>query len=69
MNEILRRFDDAGSMTLRDAYSKNPEQSWTEFMNAVERLVSQGFLVGKGDGFVVRYFLTNKGRNAIGVAR
>jgi hypothetical protein len=55
-------------MTLRDAYSKNPKLSWTEFMNGVERLASQGFLLAKGDGFVVRYFLTNKGQNAIGVA-
>jgi hypothetical protein len=55
-------------MTLRDVYSKDPKQSWTEFMSTVDSLVSQGFLVAKGDGFVVHYFLTNKGRNAIGLA-
>jgi hypothetical protein len=65
---MLRRFDGADTMTLRDAYSKNPKQSWTEFTSTVDSLVSQGYLTAKGDGFVVHYFLTNKGRNAIGLA-
>ncbi len=69
LSEILRRFDDAGSMTLRDAYRENPTQPWTEFMNTVDSLVSQGFLTAKGDGFVVKYSLTSKGRNTIGLAR
>lgn len=68
MSEILRMFDAEGATTLREAYDENPMQSWTEFMSAVNSLISQGFLIGKGDGFVVEYSLTNKGRNAIGLA-
>jgi hypothetical protein len=29
-------------------------------------MISEGFLIGKGDGFVMRYSLTKKGRTALG---
>jgi hypothetical protein len=65
LKEILRSFDEGLSYTLRDAYQKNPQISWADYMGAVNRLIAEGFLMGKGDGFVVHYLLTNKGRNAI----
>ncbi len=66
MKYILGAFDDGLPMTLRDLYRKNPKFSWTMFMHGVTRLVSEGYLEGKGDGFVVRYGITNKGRSAVG---
>jgi hypothetical protein len=51
-------------MTLRDLYRNNPKYSWGYLIGAVNHLVSEGFLEGKGDGFVVHYSLTSKGRNA-----
>jgi hypothetical protein len=53
-------------MTLRDAYRVGPTLSWTEFLGAVKRLVSEGYLIGKGDGFVVHYTLTPNGRSEVG---
>jgi hypothetical protein len=64
--DVLQRFDGELSMTLRDAYRVGLELSWTEFVNAVSRLISEGYLIGKGDGFVVHYTLTPKGRNEVG---
>jgi len=66
LNKILKRFDSELPMTLRDAYRLDPEHPWGDFLNGVNHLISQGLLTGKGDGFVVHYFLTNEGRNAIG---
>jgi hypothetical protein len=66
LQQILGAFDDGLSMTLQDMYRKNPKFSWPLFVNGVTRLVSEGYLEGKGDGFVVRYTLTSKGRTAVG---
>ena len=66
LKNILERFDTELPVTLRDAYRANPEHSWGEFISAVNQLISKGFLAGKGDGFVVHYFLTNEGRTALG---
>ncbi len=52
-------------MTLRDKYSANPKYPWGHFLDAASHLVSEGLLQGKGDGFVVHYSLTSKGRNAV----
>jgi hypothetical protein len=65
LKDVLKRFDGDIKMTMPEAYGKSPQISWTEFLNAVNLLISEGFLVGKGDGFVVQYLLTTKGRNAI----
>jgi hypothetical protein len=53
-------------MTLSDAYRISPSLSWTEFVNTVNQLASEGYLIGKGDGFVVHYTLTPRGRNEVG---
>lgn len=63
---ILGAFDGNLPMTLRDLYRTNPKYSWQVFMEGVSRLVSEGYLEGKGDGFVVHYSLSNKGRAAVG---
>ncbi len=63
---VLSAFGgDALPMTLRDLYRTNPKYPWGHFIGAVNQLVSEGLIEGKGDGFVVHYFLTNKGRNAV----
>lgn len=65
--DILARFDDSHPVALRDAYRMDTKNPWTEFASAVNCLVSAGFLMGKGDGFVVaHYFVTKKGRDLIG---
>jgi hypothetical protein len=63
--EILQRFDEELAITLREAYRADPHYPWTGFMGTVNLLISQGYLAGKGDGFVVRYFLTKKGKDAV----
>jgi hypothetical protein len=61
LQQILGAFDDGLSLTLQDLFRKNPKLSWPLFMSGVTRLVSEGYLEGKGDGFVVRYGLTKIG--------
>jgi hypothetical protein len=68
LNFILNSFDDGLTMTLRDLYRRNPKYPWANFMHAVSRLVSEGYLEGKGDGFEVHYGLTPRGRSAAGRA-
>jgi hypothetical protein len=68
LNHILHSFDDGLTMTLRDLYRRNPKFAWTNFLDAVSYLVAEGYLEGKGDGFVVHYGLTSKGRTAAGKA-
>ncbi len=52
-------------MTMRDAYGANPKYPWDHFLGAANRLVSEGFLQGNGDGFVVLYSLTSKSGNVV----
>ncbi len=62
---VLRSFNDSIPLTIRDAYAKNPKFPLTTFMKEVSRNVSEGYLEGRGDGFVVHYGLTSKGRSAL----
>ena len=66
--EALRRFDGKLPMTVREAYRVDSGHSWLEFMDIMNQLVSNGYLLGQGDGFDMRYTLTKKGRNALGVS-
>ncbi len=66
---IMHSFDDAMGKTLREIYDTNhdPGHPWPTFLRVVTRLVSHGYLEGKGDGFDVHYFLSAKGRSASGL--
>ena len=63
--EVLRSFDEKILRTISEAYARNPCQSWENFLTRVNQLVSDGLLVGKGDGFAVHFFLTEKARSAL----
>jgi hypothetical protein len=63
--EVLRSFDGQILRTISEAYATNPCQSWGDFLTRVNQLVSDGLLVGKGDGFAVHFFLTEKARSAL----
>jgi len=63
---IVQARDDGVAFTLGDLYRSTPKYPWTDYIKAVDSLISEGLLVGKGDGFVVNYSLTSKGRIAIG---
>ena len=65
---VISAFDGDFPMTLRDAYERNPKYSWDHFLSSASQLVADGTLKGEGDGFVVKYFLATKGRNAVGRA-
>ncbi len=59
---ILSALDSPLPMTLRDIYGARPKYPWAVFMQAVNLLISEGFIQGKGDSFVVHYSLTSKGQ-------
>ncbi len=68
LDAILAKFDENFvTMTLGDAYNAiaRSKHTWNDFVNAINLLKSQGFLEGKGDGFVLLYSLTKKGHDAI----
>ena len=51
------------NMTLHDIYNKlTTKPEWAKFVDAVSHLSRDGLLEGRGDGFLVRYSITNKGR-------
>ncbi len=62
LKHILSALDGPFPMTLRDIYGAKPKYPWAVFMQAVNLLISEGFIQGKGDGFVVHYVLTSKGQ-------
>lgn len=63
VESIVKTIDSSLPQTLGDLFRSNHNYSWQDFEAAVNYLISNGFVEGKGDGFVVRYALTNKGRN------
>ena len=63
---VLQTFDTNFALTLGEAWDANVKYSRTGFTSVATRLISEGFLVGKGDGFVMRYSLTKKGLTALG---
>jgi hypothetical protein len=65
---ILRSLDgDYVAMTMADAYNAaaRSKLGWNDFADVMSRLKSGGLIEGRGDGFVVLYSLTSKGREAI----
>jgi len=65
---VLRAFDTVSALTLGEACDANRKYPRTGFTSAATQMISRGFLIGKGDGFVIRYSLTKKGRAALGQA-
>lgn len=63
---ILRTLRQTRSRNIGDIYRDNLQFSWTEFMSAVDYMVSEGLVVGRGDGFSVLYSLTRKGMAELG---
>jgi predicted transcriptional regulator len=63
--DILKRFDTEMAKSLPDAYLMDTHLEWSEFLSTVNGLVSEGYLAGKGDGFLVHYYLTTKGRSLV----
>jgi hypothetical protein len=53
-------------LTLGELYRGSRGYAWNEFLTAIDYMIDQGFLLGKGDGFVVHYALTQKGREQLG---
>jgi hypothetical protein len=66
LRHILNALDGGNSLTLGDLYRSNRKDSWTEFIKDVNGLITEGLLEGTGDGFVVLYSLTEKGRRTTG---
>ena len=65
---VLRAFDTISALTLGEACDANRKYPRKGFTSAAAQMISEGFLIGKGDGFVIRYSLTKKGRAALGQA-
>jgi len=63
---VLKTFDTNFALTLGEAWEANSKYPRTGFSSMATRLISEGFLIGRGDGFVMRYSLTKKGRTALG---
>jgi hypothetical protein len=63
---VLRTFDTNFALTFGEACDINQKYSRTGFASVAKQMISEGFLIGKGDGFVMRYSLTKKGRTALG---
>ena len=63
---VLQTFDTTFALTLGEACDVNQKFPRKGFASVASRMISKGFLVGKGDGFVMRYSLTKKGRTALG---
>ncbi len=59
---IVKRLVVVSPQTLGDLYRANKAHPWVEFLKAVDYLVSDGLLEGKGDGFAVQFALTTRGR-------
>jgi len=62
---VLRTFDATSALTLGEAWDVNRKYTRTSFANLAGQMISEGFLIGRGDGFVMRYSLTKKGRAAL----
>ena len=65
----LQTFDTNFALTLGEAWDANLKYPRTDFASAAMQLISEGFLIGKGDGFVMRYSLTKKGLTALGKSK
>jgi hypothetical protein len=63
---VLRAFDTEPQLTIGEACDANRKYTRTGFASVATQMISEGFLIGKGDGFVMRYSLTKKGRTALG---
>jgi len=63
---VLRAFDTAPPLTIGEACDANRKYSRTGFSRVTTEMISVGYLIGKGDGFVMRYSLTKKGKTALG---
>ncbi len=65
VKSIRNSLDINVQQTLGDLYRGNKNYAWTDFLMAVNYMISEGYLEGKGDGFVVHYSLTTKGKNEL----
>jgi hypothetical protein len=63
---VLRAFDTTLPLTIGEACDANRKYPRRGFATVATQMVSRGFLMGKGDGFVIRYSLTKKGQTALG---
>jgi hypothetical protein len=63
---VLGAFDTIFPLTLGEASDSNRKYPRTLFVSVATQVISRGFLIGKGDGFVIRYSLTKEGRTALG---
>ena len=61
--EILRSIGGSAE-GLHDIYAwrLKSRYSWEDFVGAIGNMASQGLITGLGDGFIVRYMATPKGR-------
>jgi hypothetical protein len=65
VRHVLRTFDTTFALTFGEACDINQQYPRTGFASVATQMISEGFLIGKGDGFVMRYSLTKKGRAAL----
>jgi hypothetical protein len=63
---VLRAFDTVPPLTIGEACDANRKYPRTGFSRVTTQMISEGFLMGRGDGFVIRYSLTKKGQTALG---
>jgi hypothetical protein len=63
---VLQTFDTNLALTLGEACDASRKYPRTHFASVATQVISGGFLIGKGDGFVIRYSLTKKGRAELG---
>ena len=65
VRHVLQTFDTNLALTFGEACDINQKYPRTRFASVATQMISEGFLIGKGDGFVMRYSLTKKGRTAL----
>lgn len=61
---IFRSLRTGIPRTLADLYTAR-DQSWDDFLEAVNYLIENGMIKRRGDGFVLQYALTSKGRETL----
>jgi hypothetical protein len=65
VESIMQSLDRSPPKTLGDVYRGNQHHPWPDFLAAVDYMISRGYLEGRGDGSVVNYSLTAKGRREL----
>ena len=68
VRHVLQTFDTNFALTFGEACDINQNYPRTGFASVATQMISEGFLIGKGDGFVIRYSLTRKGLAVLGLS-